>query len=942
MTAGGAVPADQGERDKALRSPKNLAVTAGAGTGKTTLLVSKIVRKVLDEKVAVDRLLALTFTEKAANELKEKVRRKLREVGRDEGIEKAEIGTIHSFCAHVLRRYPIEAGLRPDFEVDDGEAFDRMFERAWPRFLDRELGPEARRPRLWQELLRKTDLPALQKLAEGLCSFGIPDPIEDGNAALLWFTESATRAAPDLREALAGKAPPPAKKPKGATPAWTSALKLAQDRALIDEGFIGKALGLFQDFARQFRRDYLARGFVSFEAMLSLVHELLRNPAFLDALDQLRSRYDYILVDEFQDTDPVQGEIIQKLAEGKNRKLVPGRLFIVGDPKQSIYSFRGADIVAYQGLVQRILDEGGERAVLSTNFRSHGEILDFVNGVFSKVIVENGKLQPPYEPIHPRAGAKPALPGPSIEALLLEAASADESREAEGEAIADWIAERKKFAFKDVAILFKALTDAETYLEALRSRDIPYVVQGEKYFYGTTEVVDFVNLLRSVADPNDRLATAAVLRSPYGALTDQELYDLRKSLDYRAAPGGAPIFAFLRRWHERAGETGVGSLIDEIFEEGWALEIAQAGYHGEQAVANLLKLHQKAADLEAKGGCTLREFLDYARRAVRERQEEGESPLADDSIDAVTVLSIHRSKGLEYPVVILPDLHRVPHASRDPVLRVNWPMKTLGVRLGEVVDASGAALAWLDRERRREEEKRLLYVAATRAREKLILLGSADARETTYLATLLPEIEARAKVTRRPYAPPAFRRASSAPGGERPDWAAFTSRWAERRARAEAAAPLVTSPSALEAERWLGAEAEPTRASDLGTSCHRVLERLDFRTPAVPEGTGAEAAGILKGFFKSAAFKELAGAEILAREWPFVVPRGAGVMQGVIDVLYRVRGKLVVADYKTDKLMQPQDYALIRDVYTDAVKRALGEAPLFKLIYVRHGKSVEL
>jgi ATP-dependent exoDNAse (exonuclease V) beta subunit len=110
----------------------------------------------------------------------------------------------------------------------------------------------------------------------------------------------------------------------------------------------------------------------------------------------------------------------------------------------------------------------------------------------------------------------------------------------------------------------------------------------------------------------------------------------------------------------------------------------------------------------------------------------------------------------------------------------------------------------------------------------------------------------------------------------------------------------------------------------------------------VPEGTGAEASGILKAFFKSAAFKELAGAEILAREWPFVVPRGGGAMQGVIDVLYRVRGKLVVADYKTDKLLQPQDYALIRDVYTDAVKRALGEAPRFKLIYLRHGKSVEL
>ena len=923
-------PSDQGERDKALRSSKNLAVTAGAGTGKTTLLVSKILRKVLEEGVPVERLLALTFTEKAANELKGRVRDRLREAGKDAGLEKAEIGTIHSFCAHLLRRYPIEAGVRPDFQVDEGEAFQSLFATAWAGFLDAELGRTARRPRVWQDLLRVTDLETLEELAKGLCGFGVPDPRSDGVETLERFVKAAAERAPDLADALAGDAEPPAKKPKSPTPAWSSALKLAQDRLKIDDRWVAKAVELLSGFAAGFRRDYVARGWVSFEAMLGLVRDLLNNEAFPDPLEQLRARYDYLLVDEFQDTDPVQGDIIQKLAEGPDGKLVPGRLFIVGDPKQSIYSFRGADIMAYQKLVDRILAEGGERAVLSTNFRSHGGILDFVNAVFEKVIVENGPLQPAYEPIRPKAGAAPALPGPSLEAILIEDASADESREAEGEAIADWIAAKRGFAYRDVAILFKALTDAEVYLEALRARDIPYVVQGEKYFYGTTEVVDFVNLLGAVADPNDRISLAGVLRSPYGALRDQELYELRKSLDYRT-PSDLPVFAFLKRWNALAGTLGVAELIDRIFEEGWALEIARAGYHGEQAAANLLKLREKAFELEAKGGRTLREFLELARRAVRDREEEGESPLADESLDAVTVLSIHRSKGLEYPVVILPDLHRQGGAARqDPVLRVNWPTRTVGVRLGDVIDSGGAALAWLDRERRREEEKRLLYVAATRAREKLVLLGGTP-KTGTYLATLLPEIEKRAAVSRRPYRAPAFRRPSTSPEGERPDWEAFVKLWKAREAKAEAVAPPFTTPTKLE-----GAIAE-TRGTSIGTACHRVMEGLDFRDPKIPEGTEAEAARILEKFFRSAAFKELAGAEILARELPFVMP---GV-EGVIDVVYRRKGKLHIGDYKTDREMKPEAYGQIRDAYREAARRALGEDPVFTLIYLRQGKIVE-
>ncbi|HLF92836.1 MAG TPA: 3'-5' exonuclease, partial [Planctomycetota bacterium] len=616
-------------------------------------------------------------------------------------------------------------------------------------------------------------------------------------------------------------------------------------------------------------------------------------------------------------------------------------------PKQSIYSFRGADIVSYRRLHQRILDEGGEEVVLRTNFRSHGGLLEFVNAVFSKVIVENRLLQPPYESIDAEAGRKPKYPGPSLEAVLVEDAKAGDSREVEAAAIATWILDHRDIPFKEMAILFRALSDVSIYIEALRARRIPYVVEGEKYFYGTTEVIDFVNVLRAVANPHDRIALAAVMRSPFGALSDQEVYDRRKALDYRGS-SDLPIFGFLRRWHEAAGRVGVTALLDTIFAECYALEIAQAGYHGEQAVANLLKLRQKAGELEAQGGCTLREFLETAVRAIRELEEEGESPLADETLDAVRILSIHRAKGLEFPVVLLPDLHRQKRPPEDRTVRFDWPSKALGVRLDDVCDEGGAALAHLDRERQREEWKRLLYVATTRAREILVMLGSTKSSGETYLTLLKPELEKRAKVTVLPSRRPPFIPPPAGPEKERPDWEAFVALWREREKRA-APAEEFTSPTRMEGHDKVSRllyhrEDEPQapdRAAAVGTACHAVLERLDFKAPAIPEGTDPEAAEILEAFFKTAVFKDLAGSELLARELPFLLPRGGRIVQGVIDVVYRRGGKTYVADYKTDKMMKPEEHALIRDVYTEAVERALKIKPSFKLIYLRHGREVE-
>lgn len=937
-------PGDQADRDRAVSSPKNLAVTAGAGTGKTTLLVDKILNRVLDGGLKVDRILALTFTEKAANEMRHRLRIALRRQGQLEGLEKAEIGTIHGFCHHILREFPLEAGVAPDVEVDEGTIFRRRFDAAWPKWLDRELGDRARRPKQWKEVLRKIKLSELRDLALGLSSFSVPDGRRDGGPAMLAeAVKELSARVPKLAPALARKAAPQ-KTIKGVVEG--TALRLAKDVAKLDEELIAKAVGLVDRFAQEFRADFLKAGYVSFDGILLLVHRLLESKQFKGVLASLRERYQCILVDEFQDTDPMQGEIIRKLATDERDRLVPGKLFIVGDPKQSIYSFRGADIIAFQGLVEQILKEGGEPVVLRTNFRSHGKLIDLVNATFSRVIQQNGRLQPKYEPIEPAKDAVQAFPDPTIEAILVEDASAGESREMEAEEVAKWIEAHEAIPKKDIAILLRSLVDVGTYLDELRAKGIPYVVEGEKYFYGTTEVIDFVNVLRAVSNPHDRLAVVGVLRSPYGGIPDQQIYDSRRSLDYRVASPW-PIFGFLKRWHEASGRLGVRELIDLIFREVSALEIAQAGYHGEQAVANLLKLRAKAAEMESKAGCTLREFLDAAVLAVRDLEEEGESPLADETLDAVRILSIHKAKGLEYPVVILPDLHRGKQGYKIPTVDYDWHHQTLGIKLGDAMNSGAAALGHLSREREQEERRRLLYVAVTRAKEQLVLLGNADASEETFLGLLMPDLERRAKITRKKYRRPPFNPQPETVSKKVPDWDAFVARWKEREKRS-VPPDVFTSPSKLEESgavaRVLLASEEPSvpsRASEIGTACHYVLEHLDFSAPSVPEGTDSEAAEILENFFNSAPFKELAKAEIVARELPFVLPRGEQVVQGVIDVVYRSGGKVYVADYKTDKLMEPDKYGLIRDIYSEAVRRVLKVEPGFKLIYLRQGRAVE-
>ncbi|HKS16675.1 MAG TPA: 3'-5' exonuclease, partial [Planctomycetota bacterium] len=791
------------------------------------------------------------------------------------------------------------------------------------------------------------------------------------------------------------------------------ALPLAKDLSCLDSELLADALGLVSTFARTFRASFVREGWVGFDGLLIKARDLLASADFPEVREQAKRKYDFVVVDEFQDTDPVQCEIALFLAEEAGRRaadaasvrLARGKLFIVGDPKQSIYSFRGADIVAYERLKDRILSQGGSRERLETSFRSHSGILGTVNALFRTIITKRGEVQPGYEEIFAVEGRDPGLPSQKVEALLFHGSggkfTSEHVREAEGGAIADWIAgnvgtleipdrepgTKRPLRLRDVAILLRALTDVHLLLDRLRARGVRFVVEGEKYYYGTQEVIDFVNLLRAVADPHDAIALAGLLRSPLGAADDDALMELVRSrkLDYRTqGPPGpvASLFALLRDLHERHGRMTVPELLDEIFERTEVLELAGLSWHREQAVANLLKMRRAAEAYEESGveAPTLRGFLRRVSRDIREMAEEGESPLADEGLDAVRIMSIHKAKGLEFPVVFLPDLHRSDARRDDPPVRYDWPEGVLGIRRGPLVDAGGVFLAHAWRRRAEEESKRVLYVAMTRARERLVLTGSESFRGACFLSELFkaighaggPSTPAQAggaikaggldlEVKKLEWKEPR-RKESRARAGKRkpgPSWAKLDRAWKEREVELAAASKTArfTSPTALQesrAERTQVAvdEAPDSSAADTGTLCHLVLERLDFWDPDVDRlvKSGArelgiadpsEARTILKAFVDMDAFKALAGAEIVARELPFLLRHEGAVMQGVIDLVARIDGRLTVIDYKSDRVEQPEKYAGQRKWYVEAAKRILGEKdPDFRLLYLRTGRFV--
>ncbi|HEU4344443.1 MAG TPA: UvrD-helicase domain-containing protein, partial [Candidatus Binatia bacterium] len=844
---------DASERELAATTfDRNIVVTAGAGTGKTTLLVDRLVHLLMREPdpLAITHIVALTFTHKAANEMRLRLRERLQSylsarldeapdgaerakivaelrslsqryhISKDEidrrahgalrQIERSYIGTIHSFAALLLRLYPLEAGVDPQFKEDDGTAFEKHFNDEWTSWLDRELGRGGSRHAMWKRVLAKMFLDKVREVAFSLCSDMIPlERLTEASEAAVepvlrdWLAhhrheaEELINRYPEDRNQIDGFARhaltllrqgsrlghiPESEfqeergwfQEKTLRPAgqWSDKdydtlqrlCRVARGLVAVDPELTQSLWELLIPFAQEFRRSFTRQGYVSFDGLLVRARNLLRD--YPGLREELKHLFKAILIDEFQDTDPIQYEILLYLAEKPDKssaewqsvRLQPGKVFVVGDPKQSIYAFRRADIQGYLDVVRQIiLAQGGMECPLRTNFRSHSGILNVVNGTFAPLIREREGLQPRYVPIEPpssAAGETSPLEDSFRKVVFCrmeseEELTANSARRLEAENLARWLDEEVlgKAQIRDrdglqivtepkhIAFLFRKLTEVHLYLEPLRRRGIPYVVEGEKHFYATQEIVDAVNLLRAVDNPYDQAALAGLLRSPMGGLSDLELYDLKRShlLDYqvvRKESGATTIqlepvrslYEALDRLHRETRTLSVADAVNRIFETIPIRILAARSFSGEQAVANIEKMRQQALAMGRGGSATLMDVVAQLERRVLEIEEEGESALAEESLNAVKILSVHKAKGLEFPVVVLPDARGATSTGRAQTgVEYDWSSNLIGLR---AADRLNLAAIYLDEKRRlreEEEQKRVFYVAMTRAREHVVI-----------------------------------------------------------------------------------------------------------------------------------------------------------------------------------------------------------------------------
>jgi ATP-dependent helicase/nuclease subunit A len=1095
---------------------RNIVVVAGAGTGKTTILVNRILNLLMREPNPLDimEIVALTFTNKAATEMKQRLRAQLLRLTEQaddlvatfrnryhlsakqvserartalEQMEKSQIGTLHSFAAHLLRLHPLESELDPSFQEDDGSRFKELFHSNWDRWLDDELGSAGSQHDRWRRVLAGTTLDDLLQFTAALAGdFMDLDELERQCRSLSlegalrdWIAATHGRAAtllaaqdrPKRRKAeqmlaaavqslalLLEEGPPGLahllqderavlQKYLGKAPAgWgeaafqeaASIIGLAQQLLTVDQLYFQEVVTLVRPFLDQVRHVFLTSGWIAFDGLLARAKTLLRDHPAVRA--RIKQTYRAILVDEFQDTDPVQYEIILYLGEraGSHQTawhdvdLEPGKLFIVGDPKQSIYAFRRADIEAFERVVEKIRAGGGGVYSLVTNFRSDGAVLDVVNNVFDRLFQPTEHVQPANERLAARPQRKPEVSVSGAQLRLVTPGEDDEdfdvqaATRAEAEALARWLKEellagttvtdrdRREGPLQPghIALIFRKLTQAQVYLDALRRYDIAYITDGEKHFYRRQEVIDLVNLLRVIDNQHDRIALVGILRSPLGGMMDRDLLALqqREGLDYQKrdqlSTWNHPQAGIVRRLYERLAELHqlaplrpVSDAIDLIFARLPVLELAAASLHGEQAVANLRKIREMAEALADRPHLTLPGFVDLMMTRVSEQPDEAESALAEESLDAVRVLTIHKAKGLEFPVVILPGLHQgSKNLRKGPSIHHDWSSRCYSLQMGGRSNL-GAVLVDMKMAAREEaEQRRLLYVGMTRARDLLVLSGGQTTKpgHDTVLALLgeaMSDEEAPSMsdqicigtsrltrvITPATVASRRHRKEPLATVAPAPALGPILIRRHARQVKWEECRKTLRrlTPSSLAGGRFeavfprtvTGRDAELARL--VGVCAHAVLEQWDFTRPRAEICTVIEQAcrryvaqdhpqvmadvtedltALFESFLSSEPYKKLQRATVLGREVPFVMSLGEGqMMEGVIDLIYRFDDRIWISDYKTDRVAaadiqaRADHYRFQADSYSRAVASSLGLPSLsFQFIFLRPGIAVDV
>jgi ATP-dependent helicase/nuclease subunit A len=835
---------------------QSVALSAGAGCGKTTVLSERFLSEIEgSDGRPLRALVALTFTDKAARELRQRIRDRCRErMAGGEGAERwrtvlraleaAPIGTFHEFAGRLLRAHAVEIGLDPEFEILDEAVASTLRDQAIRSTLRRllaersihlthpaidyglgqirealasllatrtsveleswgELQPQElvdRWSRVWEERGRPAALRSLAPIAR--CCRSLLSGLEAAHPKLqerraqlldrLSTLEEGTCSEADLHEVrilarvsdLGAKGIWPGPEIKKAVQIVFTALrkklddileKLAINPELTLES-AGTSLRIIKLAARA-RAEYEAvkreRHGLDFDDLLIKARELLADgPQHESGSLADREAIEFVLVDEFQDTDRVQSEILRRLGDAS---FFRGRMFVVGDTKQSIYRFRGAEPAFFDRWRAEFPEPG--RLSLTENFRSVPAVIHFVNALFADCFIgeparEDGEHEHRLTPVRTDHSETPAvtffwaLPSTGDgEAEQPQKPSAGERKTNEARCLARWICDRLKADWKvlerksrqlrqadagDVAFLFRAMTDVWHYESALAEFGLDYYTIGGSAFYAQQEVRDLVNVLSVVEDPLDQVALAGALRGPFFNLSDAALFWLTRPSAGRLTDGilrtgdivqlserdralTARAVRLLGRWRTLKDRIPLDSLLDLILDESGFEAALVCEFLGARKLANLRKLVRLARNFDRQQGFTLADLVARLQADLDSLPREEQAATTDEDSRVIRLMSIHQAKGLEFPIVVIPDLNRDSSPPRGllglhPELGlVVRPPRSPGLSAeADAEPEAGESLGWLtyrslENEEDRKESLRLFYVAATRARDRLVL-----------------------------------------------------------------------------------------------------------------------------------------------------------------------------------------------------------------------------
>ena len=783
----------------------NLVVNAGAGSGKTTVLITRYMRLLEEGGLQPSEVVAITFTKKAAREMRERIDSELGQrtetgeskwkLARDQLVS-APISTIHAFYARILRTFPVEAGIDPSFRVLDELDADLMLSQALGELLQEAQENKCPNLAVLSEVLgagaieEEGSLAAqLREIYKTLLNRGIPvgdarlsgmygslTPWQQSrdnyleiiaiNAEISASLAAEGKDRPEMqavRRALAAAGPivgaigqarelmdlydylvPLTNLTGGRTKGHKEFVKttVEQLQLLLSQG-LAPILG-DATLALLLRLDQIFKGIkaqaqgLDYADLQFAVWRLLKSNS--DVVRKLRSRYKTYMIDEFQDTDRLQHQIVMMLVEEQGT-IPPGRLFVVGDEKQSIYRFRGAEVRVFDEVRQQLTKER-ERHI-KRNYRSRQPLIDLVNCLFSPLMDKAQGSEIDYIDLTAHREGQ----GPCAE-MIKCLVQGDDDTPAEAEArtlaarIRAMVEGRQELAadrddkprpveYKDIAVLVRARTHLGEYEHQLRIAGVPYTVVGGIGFYQQQEVVDIINLLKVISNLREQLALAAVLRSPLFGLDDDSLLALG---DARRKQGGILLDhgsclpaeqedrltrarGIINQLRAARGRLEIPRLLELALDLTRFREVALARFAGLQRYANLEKLVEMARQFSASGNHNLIGFLQWLDHSAH--RNEAEAQVDSEESNSVRILTIHASKGLEFPVVFLPVCS-----------------SKLIVRPGSILVDSQGELAFKhpwkcpvweqyreqEKTREHEEFKRLLYVATTRARDWLVTL----------------------------------------------------------------------------------------------------------------------------------------------------------------------------------------------------------------------------